>query len=655
MKQDLTIPSLQVKKYVIDAAKERKVKKDFARLLRVIRTVNRLLHRKVSYLPRRTVTDYWYDMPIEPNTVLLCGLGRNVNGSLKYLLDVLNKDERFEGYRIYVRTTYEQTDEMVNRTIQESGWTRTTTVPEKYDMRMETCQYLLTESWFPYQYIKKPGQTVINIWHGTPLKHLGVLLSGDKCHVNAQVQKNFLCADYLLYPNEFTRDVLWDSFTPAHLLKAKALMMGYPRTAGILKVTDDEKKELRSMLAPNGEKIFAYMPTFREYMDDDEFIDYVKPVLEYLDENLTDSQILYVNLHHYHYRNNYLDCDSFRHIRKFPESVETYRLLSVTDALISDYSSIFFDFLITGRKVILYIEDLDEYLKHQGLNMDIRKLPLDLAYSREELLEKLNSPDAKAGDQDTGSDKTDIHDLYKFDASDNPEKLCGLFLGSEEGLNISDIPHASVPSVLLYSDGFVSSDETALLKALSLDQNHDGFEIYVGCDEDVTEQNKEKAYPWLHEVKVIASQKEQPLSRIGAPVKDLYLSGKLPFSQAVKCLQHDYALSYIRMYGDAKIDLICIMDSRDPETIIGTALSGAAHKVLFISSEAARALRSGDRFLRDAVRFSAGYYDLLLTCGSTGSSDVESFIDKKDRPRLLHISTAEEAEEIIRHFLSKKQ
>ena len=128
-------------------------------------------------------------------------------------------------------------------------------------------------------------------------------------------------------------------------------------------------------------------------MDDDDFIDMISPMLNYLDSNLSDSEILYVNLHHYRHRNNCLDLDGFRHIRKFPSSLDTYQVLSVTDVLISDYSSIFFDYLITGNKVILYIPDLDTYNENQGLNLDIRRLPLDLAHSKEELLEELRNSD----------------------------------------------------------------------------------------------------------------------------------------------------------------------------------------------------------------------------------------------------------------------
>ena len=134
----------------------------------------KIIHRSGLKKDRRSVIDHYYDLPVQEKTVLLCGLGRNINGSLKYLLDELNHSSRFEGFRIYVRTTAEQTDASVNDHIKEYGWTRTETVPKKYDMMMETCQYLLTESWFPYQYIKRPEQTLINIWHGTPLKRLEI-------------------------------------------------------------------------------------------------------------------------------------------------------------------------------------------------------------------------------------------------------------------------------------------------------------------------------------------------------------------------------------------------------------------------------------------------------------------------------------------------
>ena len=70
---------------------------------------------------------------------------------------------------------------------------------------IESAQYLLTEVYFPVGWVKKDGQTYINIWHGTPLKKLGLAKNANGKHKDGNTQKNFIDADYLLYPNEYTK------------------------------------------------------------------------------------------------------------------------------------------------------------------------------------------------------------------------------------------------------------------------------------------------------------------------------------------------------------------------------------------------------------------------------------------------------------------
>ena len=101
---------------------------------------------------------------------------------------------------------------------------------------------------------------------------MGLMKNGDRKHINAKQQKNFLSSDFLTYPNNFTRDIMLKAYGVEHLLNAGILMMGYPRTAGMLSVTDEEKAELRHTLAPNGEHIYAYMPTFRGELSDEEAV-----------------------------------------------------------------------------------------------------------------------------------------------------------------------------------------------------------------------------------------------------------------------------------------------------------------------------------------------------------------------------------------------
>lgn len=315
-------------RYYFAPEKREKIRKIYAGILK--------LHRVKR--SKRNEMDYYFSESVNDKTILISGLGRGVRGSMQYLLNELNSSDLYEGYKIYVRTDAERTDAVVNEYIEKNGWIRTSTVPKGFARYMESCKYLITESYFPYTWIKKPGQVMIDLWHGTPLKKLGVNKSGNKCHKTAIQQKNFLNADYLMYPNEFTKQIMWDSYRITSLLSAKALMMGYPRTAGILKSAEKEAEEIRKKLAPNGEHIYAYMPTFRGHLSDEEAIAREVEFLNYLDSKLRDDQILYVNLHH-HIKEG-LRCDGYRHIRLFPPLIDSYSLLAATDALISDYSSV---------------------------------------------------------------------------------------------------------------------------------------------------------------------------------------------------------------------------------------------------------------------------------------------------------------------------
>ena len=82
--------------------------------------------------------------------------------------------------------------------------------------------------------MKKDGQTYINIWHGTPLKKLGLAKNANGKHKDGNTQKNFIDADYLLYPNEYTKVHMLESYKVATLMQGKALNLGYPRTGGML-------------------------------------------------------------------------------------------------------------------------------------------------------------------------------------------------------------------------------------------------------------------------------------------------------------------------------------------------------------------------------------------------------------------------------------
>ena len=611
-----------VKKYNFEPEKRKLVRKIYAGILKLRK---RALGKKNEF-------DYYFSEPVVDKTIFISGLGRSVRGSMQYLLNELNSNDLYKDYTIYVRTA-KSTDAVVREYIEKNGWTRTQAVSKGFAQYMESCKYLITESYFPYSWIRRPGQVMIDLWHGTPLKRLGVLKSGDKCHKTAIQQKNFLSADYLLYPNDFTRDVMWRSYGITSLLSAKALMMGYPRTAGILKAAETMDENVVRQLAPNGEHIYAYMPTFRGHLSDEEAIARETDFLDYVDAHLRDDQILYVNLHH-HIKEG-LDVSGYKHIRLFPPLLDSYVLLAASEALISDYSSVFFDYLVLKKHIILYIEDIDSYLEHHGLNLDIESLPFDLARDRESVISMLN-----AGKQ--YDDSGYFEAMCGHDAADNPEKFCKLFLGDEDGLAISEIPDNDNLKVLLYTDYCSTGKDTDRLVAINEAYERDKAEIYIGVDEFKTDDNMGGAYPFLHNALVLTSRDDNTLSSVGSPVLKMYKDGKMSFKAAMRLLQFEYALIPKRMYGyaDAAFDVLAAYDTVNPEIILAYALSEAKNKALFISDRVEKALNDGDKFLRDAIRYAAPYYAAIVTSDSGKRQLIEGIIKGSDRAKLTTVETA---------------
>src|SRR5690606_5869730 len=73
-----------------------------------------------------------------------------------------------------------------------------------------------------------------------------------------------------------------------------------------------------------------------------------------------------------------------------PSLIDACDLLSVVDMLVTDYSSIFFDFLPTGRPIIYYVHDLETYAKERDLYFDMTELPGAICASVEEVRQAIN-------------------------------------------------------------------------------------------------------------------------------------------------------------------------------------------------------------------------------------------------------------------------
>lgn len=550
---------------------------------------------------KRTVTDYYYDSKIVPGRVVLMGLGKNVRGSMQYILNELNHNDAFKDFHIYVKTA-KDTEEIVKTYIRQNGWNRTEAVtPDSVYMELiETAQFLLTEVYLTAAWVKKEGQMYINIWHGTPLKKLGLAKNAKGKHKNGIQQSNFIDADYLLYPNDYTKKHMLESYKVAELMPGKVLKLGYPRTGGMLEAAQSDQTELRKMLAPNGEHIYAYMPTWKDYLKVDQVVAESKELLDYLDANLREDQILYVNLHHR--VSDSLDYSQFKRIRQFPPTVDSYKLLALTDALITDYSSVFYDYLALRRQIVLYCADYELYRKKRGTYMDLMELPFDKAVTPEEVLAAINRGK-------TYDDEAAYQEFCAYDSVENAHKLCSLFMGTEDEVEVEAIPKNKKKKVMIYSDALSECTETQWLRKTAENcAGSDTVELFISCNQDMVNENKDSAYPLLNKVPVIGTTADYFPSAMGRTAKKLYESGKIMIGQAMSVWKYDYAAAVRRFLGRAAFDLAVLLDVTDPEKLLALTFMDQPNKIMIISDLMYKEItENNNTFLKDALQVSASY------------------------------------------------
>ena len=109
-------------------------------------------------------------------------------------------------------------------------------------------------------------------------------------------------------------------------------------------------------------RVYVYMPTFREASGINQSalqLIQIKDYLKYIDDNLRDDEVFYVKLHVFVAAK--LDFEEYKNIREFPRDLEVYEFLNTADCLVSDYSSVMYDFSNSRQKIVRFVYDEQEY------------------------------------------------------------------------------------------------------------------------------------------------------------------------------------------------------------------------------------------------------------------------------------------------------
>lgn len=241
----------------------------------------------------------------------------------------------------------------------------------RYFYYMARARFLITNANFPTEVIKREGTTHVQTKHGTPLKFMGLdILKKNPSGLGntqyfAQRCKRW---DYVISSNEYSSQV-WRQGFPYNY---KILETGYPRNDRLITANPQERAALRKTLRlPADKRVVLYAPTFRMASNEDDHTDYPdkEAIVSTIMAGLDEDSVLAVRDHYFlNPDSNWVNNPRVIDVSEHASSTD---VLLVSDMLVTDYSSIMFDFAVQKRPIVIFAYDKADYEATRGTYFDI--------------------------------------------------------------------------------------------------------------------------------------------------------------------------------------------------------------------------------------------------------------------------------------------
>jgi CDP-glycerol glycerophosphotransferase len=260
-----------------------------------------------------------------------------------------------------------------------------------YLRALATSKFLVNNSNFPPYFRKAPGQVYLQTWHGTPLKRLGRDIAQNnltKSYLDT-MDREAKAWDYLISPNAFCTEVFPSCFG----YQGEILETGYPRNDKLSTATAEERQRIRASIGVTDPSVtlVMYAPTWRDYS---RTATGNWQSVFYLDENLElpeGFKLIYrghTNTHEAHKDGEHA---RFIDVTRYPNITDLYL---AADVLITDYSSVMFDYTVTGKPIIFMTPDLERYRAERGFYFDFEaEAPGPILNTQGEVVKALQSLD----------------------------------------------------------------------------------------------------------------------------------------------------------------------------------------------------------------------------------------------------------------------
>lgn len=225
----------------------------------------------------------------------------------------------------------------------------------------------------------------LNTWHGTPIKLMGFDINQSNTSFRS---KSRSVVDIMTTQSYFETLIFSRCFG---IPRKNFIEVGLPRNDELANYAEEYRKKLRKKLnIPNDKQAILYCPTFREYEKDENLgVIMTPPInLKKWEEKLKSKYILLFRAHYEVSEVMKIEEDDF--VRNMTNYHSLNELMIASDILLSDYSSIFFDYSIMNKCMLHFTYDFEKYREKRGMYFDIRDY-LNGANNEDELLTIFNN------------------------------------------------------------------------------------------------------------------------------------------------------------------------------------------------------------------------------------------------------------------------
>lgn len=271
-----------------------------------------------------------------------------------------------------------------------------------YFYYLSKAKYWVFNNKMPDYYVKRTEQIYLQTWNGTPLKRLAHDMPdlGITYYRSQQTYQEMISAydkdselwDYLISPNNFSTAIFCSAF---NIKKEKIIETGYPRNDLLTTISDIEIKAIKQKFnIPSDKQVILYAPTWRDNTYNlkgytfDLLIDFRKWY------DILGNKYLIIFKPHYLIAQHFDIPEALSDfVLTLPAATDINELYVISDSLITDYSSVFFDYAILNRPIYFYMFDFESYRDElRGFYLQVPdELPNDVCYTQDQLLTAISS------------------------------------------------------------------------------------------------------------------------------------------------------------------------------------------------------------------------------------------------------------------------